>query len=154
MCAHVVATCVAPSIVSPLRAQSAVVPRDTITSPRGFTLADAAALARRQHPLLTAAGGRRQSVTGAARQEAALPNPTLEWRKENLNSPLARDEFVTAALPLDLYGRRVVLRSASALTATRALQDSSTTARQVEFDVARAYWRTIRKRRSLVNTGN
>ena len=71
-----------------------------------------------------------------------MPNPTLEWRKENLNSPLARDEFVTAALPLDLYGRRVVLRSASALTATRALQDSSTTARQVEFDVARAYWRT------------
>ncbi len=113
-----------------------------MTVRQSFSLADAAALARRQHPLLMAAGGRRQSVAGAARQEAALPNPTLEWRKENLNSPLARDEFVTAAFPVDLYGRRVALRSASALTATRAVQDSSTTARQVEFDVARAYWRT------------
>ncbi len=122
-----------------LHAQSATVARD---STPGFSLADAAALARRQHPLLAAAGGRRQLVSGAARQDAAMPNPTLEWRKENLNSPLARDEFVTAALPIDLYGRRVVLRSASALTATRTLQDSSTTARQVEFDVARAYWRT------------
>jgi cobalt-zinc-cadmium efflux system outer membrane protein len=107
-----------------------------------FTLADAAVLARQQHPLLLAASGRRQAVTGAARQDAALPNPTLEWRKENLRSPLAPDEFVTAAFPIDLYGRRMVLQSARALTATRALADSSTTARQVEFDVARAYWRT------------
>ena len=140
--AHVVGTYAAPLFNAPLRAQSLTAPHDTTATHRGFTLADAAALARRQHPLLTAAGGRRQSIAGAARQEAAPPNPTLEWRKENLNSPLARDEFVTAALPIDLYGRRVALRSASALTATRALQDSATTARQVEFDVARAYWRT------------
>lgn len=112
------------------------------STPRTFSLADAAALVRLKHPLLTAAGGRRQSATGAARQEAALPNPTLEWRKENLNSPLARDEFVTAGLPVDLYGRRFALRSASVLTASRALADSSTTSRLVEFDVARAYWRT------------
>jgi cobalt-zinc-cadmium efflux system outer membrane protein len=135
----VVATCVAISLASSVHAQPVSGARDTT---HGFTLADAAALARRQHPLLAAAGGRRQSTAGAARQEAALPNPTLEWRKENLGSPLARDEFVTAALPIDLYGRRVALRSASALTALRAVQDSSTTARQVEFDVARAYWRT------------
>ncbi len=128
--------------MAPLHAQAMGATRDAMTARDGFTLADAAALARRQHPLLMAAGGRRQAVTGVARQESALPNPTIEWRKENLNSPLARDEFVTAALPIDLYGRRVALRAASALTATRALQDSSTTARQVEFDVARAYWRT------------
>lgn len=140
--ALVVATSAAPSLGASLHAQAAGATRDALTARVDFTLADAAALARRQHPLLTAAGGRRQSIAGAARQESALPNLTLEWRKENLNSPLARDEFVTAALPIDLYGRRVALRSASALTATRALQDSSTTARQVEFDVARAYWRT------------
>ena len=117
-----------------LRAQSAPA--------RSFSLDDAAALARRAHPLLSAAGGRRRVVAGAARQESALPNPTLEWRKENLNSPLQRDEFVTAALPVDLYGRRLALRGASAAAASRALSDSGTTARQVEFDVARAYWRT------------
>ena len=109
---------------------------------RPFSLEDAAALARRAHPLLSAAGGRRRIVAGTARQESALPNPTLEWRKENLNSPLQRDEFVTAALPVDLYGRRLALRGASSAASQRARSDSGTTARQVEFDVARAYWRT------------
>lgn len=120
----------------------AVASRDAAAIRATFSLSDATALAHRYHPLLVAAGGRRLAVSGVARQEAAFPNPTLEWRRENLGSPLARDEFVTAALPVDLYGRRVVLKRASALTASRALADSSTTARQVEFDVARAYWRT------------
>jgi len=106
-----------------------------------FTLADAAAIARRQHPLLTAAGGRRQAAAGAARQESALPNPTFEWRKENYNSPLPRDEFVSIGMPLDLYGRRLALRSAGGFVNSRARADSSTTARDVEYDVARAYWR-------------
>lgn len=129
------------ALTRPLDAQ-AVAAREPASRPATFSLSDAMALARAQHPLLAAAGGRRLAVSGAARQEAALPNPTLEWRRENLGSPLARDEFVTASLPVDLYGRRVVLKSASALTATRARADSSTTARQVEYDVARAYWRT------------
>jgi len=107
----------------------------------GFTLADAAAIARRQHPLLTAAGGRRLAATGAARQESVLPNPTFEWRKENYGSPLPRDEFVSIGMPVDLYGRRLALRSASGFVASRARSDSSTTARDVEYDVARAYWR-------------
>ena len=108
----------------------------------GFTLGDAAALARRQHPLLSAASGRRIAATGAARQEAALPNPVFEWRKENYNSPLPRDEFVSLGMPIDLYGRRIALRSAGGFVASRARSDSSTTARDVEYDVARAYWRT------------
>jgi cobalt-zinc-cadmium efflux system outer membrane protein len=107
-----------------------------------FSLADAAAQARRQHPLLMAAGGRRQMATGAARQEGALPNPVFEWRKENYGSPLPRDEFISAGMPVDLYGRRMALRAAGGFAATRALSDSATLARQVEFDVARAYWRT------------
>jgi outer membrane protein, heavy metal efflux system len=109
---------------------------------RRFSLADAAALARTNHPLLNAAGGKRRAVIGMARQDAALPNPTLEWRKENLSSPLQRDEFVTAALPLELYGRRLALRAAGSAATQRATSDSTTTARLVEFDVARAYWRT------------
>ena len=108
-----------------------------------FSLAAAASLARRHHPMLVAAGGRRQMVAGAARQDAAFPNPIFEWRKENYGSPLSRDEFISAGLPVDVYGRRVALRAASGFTAARALSDSATTARQVEFDVARAYWRTV-----------
>jgi len=131
-----VVACLAPRGT---RAQQAV-PRETASS--RFTLADAAGLARRQHPLLIAAGGRRQAVTGSARQESALPNPTFEWRKENYGSPLPRDEFVSIGMPLDFYGRRLALRSASGFVASRARSDSSTTARDVEYDVARAYWRT------------
>ena len=107
-----------------------------------FTLSDATALARRQHPLLSAAGGRRRAITGAARQESAFPNPILEWRRENLGSPLDRDEFFSATIPVDVYGRRVALRTASGFAARGALADSAVTARQVEFNVARAYWRT------------
>ena len=107
---------------------------------QAFTLADAAALARRQHPLLSAASGRRLAATGSARQDAALPNPVFEWRKENYGSPLPRDEFMSLGLPVDFYGRRVALRAASGSAATRARLDSSTTARDVEHDVARAYW--------------
>ena len=124
-------------------AQSAPsVPQREPTGARTFTLADAASLARRQHPLLTAAGGRRQVTVGTARQESALPNPTFEWRKENYGSPLPRDEFVSLGMPVDLYGRRLALRSASASAGRRALSDSATSARDVEYDVARAYWRT------------
>jgi cobalt-zinc-cadmium efflux system outer membrane protein len=107
-----------------------------------FTLSDAATLARRQHPLLSAAGGRRLAATGTARQEASLPNPTFEWRKENYGSPLPRDEFVSLGMPVDFYGRRMALRTAQGFVASRARLDSSTTARDVEYDVARAYWRT------------
>ncbi|MES3034804.1 MAG: TolC family protein [Gemmatimonadota bacterium] len=112
-------------------------PREIRTS---FTLADAAALARRQHPLLSAASGRRLAATGSARQESALPNPVFEWRKENYGSPLPRDEFVSLGLPVDAYGRRAALRAASGSAARRARSDSSTAARDVEYDVASAYW--------------
>ncbi len=107
-----------------------------------FSLADATALVRRQHPMLVAAGGRRQVSSGIARQEGAIPNPVVEWRKENYGSPLPRDEFVSATLPVDLYGRRFALRSASAFSSQRALSDSATAARDVEYIAARAYWHT------------
>ncbi|HYW49418.1 MAG TPA: TolC family protein [Gemmatimonadaceae bacterium] len=107
-----------------------------------FTLADAAVMARTNHPLLVAASGRRQMMTGMARQEAVLPNPTFEWRKENYGSPLPRDEFVSVGMPVDVYGRRLALRTVRGLVAGRASADSATTASDVQYDVARAYWRT------------
>ncbi len=124
----------------PAFAQDGRTPGGFAQTGRGFTLGDATALARRRHPLLSAAGGRRLAIVGAARQESAFPNPILEWRRENLGSPLDRDEFFSATLPVDVYGRRVALRTASGFAARGALADSSVTAREVEFTVARAYW--------------
>lgn len=117
-------------------------PQELPVARRSFSLSDAAALARTQHPLLAAAGGRRQVAVGVARQESAFPNPVVEWRRENYGSPLPRDEFLSLGLPVDLYGRRVALRAAGNFAAARALADSSATAQQVEFDVARVYWQT------------
>jgi outer membrane protein, heavy metal efflux system len=133
--------CIVMLAVSGVGAQAAM-SRSRDTAAAGFSLADAATMARRQHPLLTAAGGRRLSTSGAARQEAAWLNPVFEWRKENYGSPLPRDEFLSATLPVDVYGRRGALRSASGFVASRALADSATTARMLLFDIGRAYWRT------------
>ena len=109
---------------------------------RAFSLADAMQRVRQHHPLLRAASGQRQVTQGMARQDGALLNPIFEWRKENYGSPLPRDEFISAGLQVDTYGRRFALRSASSATGRRALADSATTARTLEFDVARAYWRS------------
>lgn len=106
-----------------------------------FSLADALTLARRDHPSLRAAAGRRLSAVGAARQDAAFFNPVVEWRRENIGAPIPRDEFVTATLGADAYGRRYALRGLVGSVAARAAADSTVTGRAVEFDVARAYWR-------------
>jgi cobalt-zinc-cadmium efflux system outer membrane protein len=106
-----------------------------------LTVAGAIALARAHNPLLAAASGHRQAAEARVRQEAAFPNPTLEWRRENLDSPLARDQFTTLALPIDLTGRRLALRGAARAAGARGTADSATVARQVEVEAARAYWR-------------
>jgi outer membrane protein, heavy metal efflux system len=134
-CVAVVVSALAASILYAQDANPASTPRVS------FTLNDALQLARAEHPVLSAAGGRRRAIVGAARQEAALQNPQFEWRRENLGSPLLPDEFATAALPVDLYGRRFGLRTALRSTSARATADSVTAARGVEFDVARSYWR-------------
>jgi|GEM_PF-451160 len=125
-------------LASPAMAQGSAENRDT--SGAHFTLADAATIARRRHPLLLAASGRRLTLAGTSRQESAIPNPTFEWRKENYGSPLPRDEFLSLGMPVDFYGRRLALSSASGLVAARALADSASTARVVEYEIARAYW--------------
>jgi len=106
-----------------------------------LTVAGAMALARAHHPGLTAASARRATAVGAARQEAALPNPVLEWRQENVRSPLQPDRFLTMTQPLDLTGRRLALRAEARLVDERAVADSVTVARGVEVAAARAYWR-------------
>lgn len=106
-----------------------------------LTVAGAVALARAHNPLIAAASGHRQATEARVRQEAAFPNPTLEWRRENMGSPLARDQFTTMILPVDITGRRFALRGAANAAGARGTADSVTVARQVEVDAARAYWR-------------
>lgn len=116
----------------PLAAQRADAPPLTVTG--------AMALARTHHPALAVASARRRTAVGAARQEAALPNPVLEWRQENVGSPFERDRFVTLSQPIDLTGRRLALRAESGFVDERAEADSVTAARGVEAAAARAYW--------------
>ena len=107
----------------------------------GMTLADAVARARTHAPLVAIASGRRMIAQGRARYDGAFPNPTLEWRRENLNSPLQPDIFTQLQLPLDVTGRRLAIRAAGAQLTARGRADSAATVRQQESDVVRSYWR-------------
>jgi cobalt-zinc-cadmium efflux system outer membrane protein len=107
------------------------------------------ALARANNPNLAAASGRRIATTARARQDATYPNPTLEWRRENMGSPIARDQFTTLNVPLDLAGRRIALRGAARAAGTRATADSVTAARTIELAAVSAYWRAILAREAL-----
>ena len=110
-------------------------PSDTLTLDR------AVAIARTQSPLVLLAAGRRDLSTGRGRTEAAWPNPSAEWRRENLDSPLPPDIFATLQVPLDVTGRRFALRQAGSAAAQRGRADSSATLRQLELDVIRAFLR-------------
>lgn len=105
-----------------------------------FSVADAVATARARHPLVRAAAGRVEATRGAARQQGAFPNPTLEWRSEHLDSPLGVDRFLTAELPVDLSGRRLSLRSAGRAAVEGAVADSIAAIREIEYAAAAAYW--------------
>lgn len=114
-----------------------------------LTEAQVVAIARANHPLIAAASGQREAATARARQDAAYPNPTLEWRRENMGSPLARDQFTTISVPLDVTGRRLALRAAATAAGARALADSITTVRRIEVEAVRAYWRAVLAREAL-----
>lgn len=125
----------------PLAAQQPVTATLQAAPSPAFTADSAAALALRFHPQLRAANGRRLVAHGQARQDAAFTNPTIEWRRENLGSPLQKDEFLTVYLPLDLTGRRFSLRAAVTQVNTRATLDSAALARDLGAAAAAAWWR-------------
>ena len=106
-----------------------------------LTLADAVTLARANHPAIRTASARGRAAVAAARQEAAFSNPVLELRRENLGSPIARDEFATITQPLDLTGRRFALRASARDLERRTLADSASVMRDIEANAARAFWR-------------
>ena len=97
------------------------------TDTRGaLTLSDAVTLARTHHPAVATASARRQAAVALARQDGAYPNPVLEWREENLGSPLPRDAFATIAQPLDISVRRFALRASARDSDRRTIADSAT----------------------------
>ncbi len=106
-----------------------------------LSLERAIAMAAEHSPLRAIAGGRRRVDEGRARFDGAFPNPTFEWRRENLNSALQPDIFGTLQVPLDLTGRRFALRSAVSAAVQRGRADSTAAWRQLEHDVARAFLR-------------
>ncbi|MBK6486627.1 MAG: TolC family protein [Gemmatimonadetes bacterium] len=108
---------------------------------RALTIEQAVSVARARGPLVATAQARRMMAQGRARTDGAFPNPTAEWRRENLQSTLQPDIFATVQLPVDLTGRRLALRSAGTALLARGRADSSIVARQLEADVMRAFWR-------------
>ncbi len=106
-----------------------------------LTLPNALELARRDGVGIRVADARRDMSLGRLRELSQLPNPTLEWRRENLGSPLQPDIFATLYVPVDVTGRRLALRTARGQGQTRASADAVAERREAELHVARAWLR-------------
>jgi cobalt-zinc-cadmium efflux system outer membrane protein len=104
-------------------------------------LAGALAVARTNGPLRKLADARETVGTGRVREMGQWPNPTLEWRRENLGSALEPDIFATAYIPLDLTGRRLALRQATRSGRQRVQAEASAERREAELEVVRAWLR-------------
>jgi cobalt-zinc-cadmium efflux system outer membrane protein len=104
-------------------------------------LAGALSQARRTAPALRAADARGEAAAGRAREAAQYPNPTLEWRRENLGSALLPDIFTTAYIPVDMTGRRLALREAGSAGVRRAAADAVADRRGAEWQVAQGWLR-------------
>jgi cobalt-zinc-cadmium efflux system outer membrane protein len=107
-----------------------------------LTLREALATARAHSPVLPAASGRVTTATGSARQLSALPNPVVELRREHFNSPLAKDDYATVTIPLDVTLRRSALRAAGRNEIAATVADSTVTARELDAIVTSAYLRS------------
>jgi len=118
-----------------------ILPANAVAQGDTLSLARAVAIAQARGPLAATAQAQRMMAQGRARADGAFPNPTFEWRREHLSSPLRPDIFTTVQLPVDVTGRRLALRSAGSALLERGRADSSDVARQFEGSVMRAYWR-------------
>jgi outer membrane protein TolC len=107
-----------------------------------LTLREALAMAREHSPALPAASGRVTTAVGSARQLSAPPNPVVELRREHFKSPLAKDDYATVTIPVDVTFRRSALRAAGRGEVAAALADSAATARELDAAVTSAYLRS------------
>jgi cobalt-zinc-cadmium efflux system outer membrane protein len=125
----------------PNAASDAVAPAPVRAEP--LTLRQALEIARTSAPGARVADARRDIATGRVRELAQFTNPTLEYRRENLGSPLQPDIFATVVLPFDVTGRRLALRQAGAQGQQRATADAIVDHRDTELRVARAWLRAV-----------
>lgn len=105
-----------------------------------LTLERAVAIARDSAPAAQAALGTQALLVGDARVGAQWANPSVEFRRENIGAPIPYDDFITLTLPVSLTGRRWALRDALGAARLRAQAESLSVARDLEFQVARAWW--------------
>jgi cobalt-zinc-cadmium efflux system outer membrane protein len=106
-----------------------------------LTLADAIRLVRDGTPASRVVDARRDMAVGRAGELGQFTNPILEWRRENLGSPLQPDIFTTFYIPFDVTGRRLQLRSAAGAGRTRAAAEFAADRRAVDLETARRWLR-------------
>lgn len=109
-------------------------------------LQGALARARSTGPLRRLTDARRQVGLGQVGESTQWANPSLEWRRENLGSPLQPDIFATIYLPFDFSGRRLALRQSAAAGRARVTADATAEQRDAEVTVARAWLRAAAAR--------
>ncbi len=102
-------------------------------------LVDALRLADRHSPALQRVDAGSGMALGDLRSAGQWPNPTLEYRRENLGAPILPDEFVTAFVPVDVTGRRIQLHRATARGRERLAAERIASRRDVQHEIARAW---------------
>lgn len=129
-------------LVLPLVAAALVsAPPARLAAQAPIDLKAALATARATGPLRQVAEARKQVALGQVSEQTQWANPSLEWRRENLGSPLQPDIFATVYLPWDFSGRRLALRQAATAGKARVAGDASADVREAELQVARAWLR-------------
>lgn len=124
-------------VVSTMIARPAALSAQAAAAPLDLTAA--LQVARRSGPLARLADARREVGIGRAREAAQLPNPTIEWRRENLGAPIAPDIFATVYVPVDVTGRRFALRDAATSARTRVDADAMQERHDADVQVAHAW---------------
>lgn len=110
-------------------------PGETLDLPQVLRLADA------NSPVLQRIEARAGIALGDLRVLGQWPNPTIEYRRENLGAPILPDEFVTAYVPVDFTGRRFTLSRASSRGRERVELERSAQRQDAQLEIARQWLR-------------
>jgi cobalt-zinc-cadmium efflux system outer membrane protein len=129
------------TLILPVAMLPSVLGAQPRSAPDSLDLAGALAIARQSSPALRVVEARREIAKGRAGETAQFVNPTVEYRRENLGSPLAPDIFATVYVPFDVTGRRFALRTAAGAATRRADAELVAERRDAELDVARSWLR-------------
>ncbi len=130
--------------VAPAVAVSQSVAAPATAPPNGtLDLAAALRLADNNSPALQRVDARAGISLGELRTLGQWPNPTLEYRRENLGAPLLPDEFVTAYVPLDVTGRRITLARATTRGLERLEFERNAARSNVQLEIARVWLRAV-----------